>query len=504
MTELRKHYDYVIVGGGTAGVIVAARLAENPEVEVALLEAGPPDEGRPEILELPRWQALLESEYDYDYTIEPQTRGNSRIRHSRARVLGGCSSHNSCIAFIPPDSDLRTWEALGAHGWGPEGTREAFTRLLEKVNLEPSESGNEAIDAFVEAGEQAGYPRCDFAEPFDESVGWFLLNKRGNLRASSSVAYLHPLAELPENLTIITETQAHKLIVETGDSPRVRAVETSRGTFHADREVVLACGAFDTPKLLLLSGIGPAAELEPLGIPVIHDLPGVGKRLLDHPEGTVIWEAARPVPKETSNIYEAGLFARVDKDALWPDLMFHFGTQAFDMQTAHLGYPTTDNGLSLTPNVARAKSEGFVTLRSSDPSVAPVIDFRYFTDPDGYDERIMVEGIKLARELATKPPLAAWIKRELAPGPDVTSDAALSEYARRAANTVYHPTSSCRMGAPDDAQAVVDPQLRVRGLAGLRIADASVFPAIPSVNPAITCMMVGEKCAELMRRDRSS
>ncbi len=493
----KTHFDYLVIGGGTAGAIVAARLAEDPSLSVCLVEAGYSDEGVPGILELRPWADLLRTQYDYDYTIEPQARGNSAIRHSRGRILGGCSSHNSAIAFRAPDSDFERWQASGATGWGPEGTRPYYERLFEQVNLEPSGSGNLLVKAFIEAGQQAGFPLVSFQEDFQEAVGWFLLNKRGSKRDSSSVAYLHPLSAQPSNLTVLTLTPTHRILVD--DSGRATGVDTAQGTLTAEREIILCCGAFDSPKLLLLSGIGPADQLRALGIPVVVELPGVGENLIDHPEGVLLFESAQPVPRNTSQAYEAGLFARVDSDATWPDLMLHFGSETFDLNTKPLGYPTAQEAFSLTPNVTHARSQGVVRLRSADPSAPPLIDPRYFTDPEGYDEHIMVAGLKLARELAAQPALKTWVKQELAPGPAVQSDREISEYVRRTGNTVYHPAGTCRMGAAEDPLAVVDPTLRVRGVSNLRVADASIFPSMTGVNPCITCMMIGEKCADLLR-----
>lgn len=491
-------YDYLIIGGGTAGAVIAARLAEDPAATVCLVEAGPADEGDGRVLELRNWPNLLGSELDYDYRIEPQARGNSRIRHSRGRVLGGCSSHNSAIAFRAPRADLLGWERLGAAGWGPEGTGPFFDRVFEKVSIETAPPANACAAAFVEAAQQAGFPLVEFkSSDMAEGVGWFRLNQRGGLRQSSSVAYLHPLARLPANLTILTLTPTRRILID--DHGVAGGIETERGPIQARREVILCCGTFDSPKLLLLSGIGPADHLREVGIPVRVDLPGVGEHLLDHPEGVVLWEAARPVPDVSTQFWEAGLFARTDSALEAPDLMFHFGTVPFDLNTAPLGYPTASNAFCLTPNVTRAKSAGTVRLRSPDPQAPPRLDFRYFTDPEGHDERVMLAGIKLARRLADQPALRAWTKRELAPGPSVHDDAALSEYARRTANTVYHPAGTCRMGAAGDPSAVVDPSLKVSGVERLRIADASIFPAMIGVNPCITCMMIGEKCAALVR-----
>ena len=226
MTE-KTRYDYLIVGGGTAGAVIAARLAEDPDTSVCLLEAGPSDEGVKEILELRDWQQLLGSEeYGHDFKIEFQPRGNDNILHSRGIMLGGSSSHNSAIAFQPPEEDFRRWESGGAAGWGPEGTYLYFEKVAEKVNMETSEAGNAAVEAFIEAGEQAGFPVLSFDKEVREGVGLFFLSKKGPYRQSSSVAYLHPISGLPENLTVLTSAPARRVLFEAG---RAVGVETARG-----------------------------------------------------------------------------------------------------------------------------------------------------------------------------------------------------------------------------------------------------------------------------------
>ena len=493
---MNNRFDYIVVGGGTAGAVVAARLAEQSGVRLALFEAGPSDEGDEAILTLRNWPNLLQTELDFDYRIEPQGRGNGRIRHARGKMLGGSSSHNSCIAFWPPDEDLHVWEAAGAAGWGPEAVRPFIERVREKVSLEFPPPANDLGCAFLKAAQQARFPVLDFAHaPNSAGVGWFMLNKKGAVRHSSSVAYLHPLAQWDGRITFFTNCMVSQILL---DGRRAIGVQTPNGPIYAEREIILCCGAFDTPKLLLLSGIGPADHLHGVGVPLRHHLPGVGENLLDHPEGVINWEASQPVPSETTQLWELGLFAHTQPGLAAPDLMYHFGTEPFDINTEPLGYPTTGNGFALTPNVARAKSQGTMRLRSANPSDPPRIDFRYFTDPDGYDEQVLVAGIKLARQLAEQPSLKQWVEQELSPGPAVQSDEAISDYVRRTANTVYHPAGTCKMGAADDETAVVDPQLRLRGLENIRVADASIFPTMIGVNPNLTCFVIGERCADFL------
>jgi choline dehydrogenase-like flavoprotein len=261
---------------------------------------------------------------------------------------------------------------------------------------------------------------------------------------------------------------------------------------------VVSAGAIDTPRLLLLSGIGPAADLERLGITVRQDLPGVGEHLLDHPESIMLWEASRAVPPMSAMDADAGLFVRRVPGAERPDLMFHLYQIPFTVNTARLGYDVPAHGFGMTPNVPRPRSSGRLTLADADPATKPLLDFRYFTDPDGYDERTIVDGLRLAREVAATEPFASWIAREIAPGPAVRSDEDLSAYGRAVHHTVYHPAGTCRMGAAGDELAVVDPELRLRGFPNVRIADASVFPTMPSVNPMVAVLLIGERAADLV------
>lgn len=495
--------DYVIAGGGTAGAVIARRLADRG-AEVILLEAGPSGEFDGRVTTLWRWPELWRSELDWGYGTQT-TRGNDQMYYPQARVLGGCSAHNTCIAFRTPDWDLDGWEELGAAGWGARACDPYFDRLLSTVHVESPNTENEWVHAFLEAGQQAGLPLVDLGEPnILEGVGWFQQNRRGDLRESSAAAYLFPLADAPATLRVATnETVLRVLLDERGDAI---GVDTARGPAIAREEVVLCAGTFGSCKLLLLSGIGPSAHLRSVGIDPRADLSGVGGHLVDHPESTILFEARAPLASPADNSHwESGLFACIEGGSDDPEIQCHFTTLGHDVYTVPRGYPTASAAFSIHPAVTRAKSEGTVRLRSADPSAPLAIDTGYFTDPEGYDERVLLEGMLLARRIGQQPALQRIVKRELAPGPEVVEPAALLEYARSVSDTVCHPSGTCRMGAEDDDLAVVDPQLRVRGVGRLRVADASVFPAIPTVNPCITVMMVGERCsAELLGEDAAA
>lgn len=491
------HFDYVVVGGGTAGAVVAARLSEDADVSVCLIESGPNDAGDERILQLRDWEAIVYCDLAYDYAIEPQERGNGAIVQLRARVLGGCSAHNTCIAFEAPPSDLRIWsDLIGSDGWTAEACAPMYDRVRDRMIINACPPDNALAKAFVAAAGEAGFPRREFGRgQIEEGAGWYSVCADAFHRESSSAAYIQRTPKPERRLTLRTGTLATRIVVDEGVA---RGVETADGeTIYADREVIVCGGSFESPKLLMLSGIGDAEHLREHGIPVVHHLPGVGRNLVDHPEGIVLFEASGPMPERVLTDWEAGLFARSAPDVEVPDIMFHLASMTFDKNTKLRGYPTAEHIFSMHPNVARARSQGTVRLRDADPASRPLIDPAYFTDPENYDEQIIVAGVKLAREIARQPALSEWIVRELAPGPDITDDEALGEYARLTANTVYHPSGTCKMGADDDELAVLDARLRVRGIAGLRVADTSVYPTIPTVNPVLTCLMVGEQCARM-------
>jgi choline oxidase len=334
-------------------------------------------------------------------------------------------------------------------------------------------------------------------------ANWFQINSdENNIRQSSSVAYLHPVIGKRPNLEVRTGVRAKKLVLDGRRCVGAEYLDPDlihTRTVRARREVIVSCGAIDTPKLLMLSGIGPAEHLREVGVEVVVDSAGVGENLQDHPEGVIMWEAKQPMTTTSSQWWEAGIFYDTEEGLDRPDLMFHYGSVPFDMNTARWGYPTSENAFCLTPNVTRARSRGTVKLRTRDYRDKPKVDPRYFTHE--HDARVMTYGLRLARRIAEQPALSGWAGAELAPGPDVRTDEELLDYIHKTHNTVYHPSCTVKMGADDDPSAPLDARLRVKGVEGLRVADGSVMPDLVTVNPCITTMMIGEKCADLLKED---
>lgn len=342
----------------------------------------------------------------------------------------------------------------------------------------------------------------------DQGVGFFSVayNPDNGQRSSASVAYIHPILRGTEhrpNLTVLTDAWVSRVNVDAPTST-VTGVDMSlqsgtRLTLRAKKETILCAGAIDTPRLLLHSGIGPSDQLVPLGISSVKDIPGVGFNLVDHPETIIMWELNKPVPTDCTTMdSDAGLFLR-RPDAPVADIMAHCYQIPFTLNTARLGYRSPANAFCMTPNVPRPKSRGQVYLTSADPKIKPALDFKYFSDPEGYDADTLVAGLHAARKVAQQSPFKDWLKQEIAPGPSCQTDEELSAYARSVAHTVYHPAGTTKMGdLSTDRMAVVDPELRLRGLRKVRIADAGVFPEMTTINPMLTVLAIGERCAEML------
>ena len=500
-------YDYVIVGGGTAGSVIAARLSEDPSVSVCLLERGPDDRAYDEVLKIRRWLELLEGPLDLAYTTTLQPRGNAHIVHSRAAVLGGCSSHNTMIWFKPFPGDWQDWVDAGATGWSNAEMDPYYARIPGPHGLVGEADRNAILYDWADACESAlGVDKhTDWnAAPYRNGAGFLDVgyDPKTGIRSSGSVMYLHPIMDTRANLSVQCDTRALRIEF---DGKRARAVHVQRADGSTDRiearrEIVLCCGSVDSPWLLAASGVGPRADLERLGIDVVHDLPGVGENLIDHPESIIIWKLKRPMGPEGCMDADCALFVnRLGIDDR-PDLMYHTYQLPFTFNTERLGYEVPEDRwcICMTPNIPRSRSTGRLYLLSKSPAVKPALDFRYFTDEDGYDEQTIVDGLKIARQVAAEAPFSEWIEREIAPGPALTSDDELSTYGRAVHHTVYHPSGTCRMGDAADDYAVVDPELRVRGIEGLRVADGAIFPSMPTVNPVVATFMIGEKAAELI------
>ena len=482
MTEI---CDFLIIGGGSAGCVIAKRLAEKSAGRIILLEAGKVDEGDPAATDLSR---LDEQTDDYDWGFKAATLAGQKpqLNYARARILGGCANHNDCAFLRPPDSDFADWENLGAKGWGASDMAPYFNRVMENTSVEEAPH-HPASQAFVNAGKELGLRHIDFQKQSAEGVGYFPLNAKGRLRQSSSVTYLHPLSKLPKHLKIWTETQATKILIENG---RAIGAETTRGTIHANRAVILTCGSIQTPQLMMLSGLGPAQHLRELGIPVVANLPDVGEHLRDHVGAPVVWQTHDAIAPWDICPFEATMMLKLEDDAPAPDVLFHFGLRVREKYGDDPRLFVNGPAVKASPNVTRARSEGRVSLAGSDFRDPPAINLNYFADP--YDMRILLKAMRFTRRLMETQSFQALCKAEVHPGSDVQNDDEWKGYIKSVCETVYHPCGTASIGR------VVTPDLRVKGIDNLIIADASIFPSLITTNINCAVMMAAEKAADLI------
>jgi choline dehydrogenase len=507
---LRRVHDVVIVGAGSAGCVLAARLSEDPGTSVLLLEAGPRD--RKLHVRIPAaFSKLFRSPLDWGYDTVPQEAlDGRRLVFPRGKVLGGSSSTNAMMAIRGHRADHDAWPS----GWSWDDVAGAYARSDGCFPRAAQRGPSPLTLEFLEAAAAAGIPRAaDLNGADNEGAGLTPVSIRRGRRHSVVDGYLRAAMHRP-NLTVVTGALATRLLVEDGRARGVSYLLEHGGEeeAHASREVVLAAGAIDTPKLLLLSGIGPPEELERHGIEVVRAAPGVGRNLRDHLANGVLarvdaetlytaerlrhlasWLVLGRGPL-ASNVAEAAAFVRIDPVATAPDLELIFAPVLFEEEGMA---PPSQDGVTVAAVLLQPRSVGEVRLSSSDPLAAPEIDPRYLTDPEGHDARTLFAGVRLARRVLAEPPLAAHVTGELLPGEGAVDDDALQAHLRAHSQTLYHPVGTCRMGEDDDA--VVTPDLRVRGLAGLRIVDASVIPALPRGHTNWPTVMVAERAAELMR-----
>jgi choline dehydrogenase len=526
---IASSYDYVVVGAGAAGCAVANRLSADPQTTVLLLEAGGRDWSP--LVHMPvGFTKLSGPRYNWEYSTVPQPQLNNReMWYPQGRTLGGSTSINAMIYIRGQKEDYEAWAAMGNPDWGYEQVlpffrrAEANERLNDRyhnttgaVSVVEQVQHNPLSKAFIRAAQELGVPyNADFNGALQEGVGWYDVTQKNARRDSAATAYLKPFRNR-KNLTVVTHALGRTITVENGKATGLHLlVDGKPEHVSVDRELILSSGAVNSPRLLLLSGIGPGNELHELGIPVAHDLPGVGKNFQDHMD-VYLTASTTPVSYNSSDrpdkavlaglqyittrtgpitacVCEAGMFVRSTADVPTPDIQMH-ALPAYVID--HGRMRVKGHGMTINTCHLRPHSVGSVTLRSADPGVPPAIDPAFLTDP--YDWEKSLEGFRWGREMLRSEAYKPFVVKEYLPSADVETDQQIRDYVRQWSKTDYHPVGSCKMGSDD--LAVVDQELKVRGLEGLRVIDASIMPKLISGNTMATSTMIGEKGAHHVLR----
>jgi choline dehydrogenase len=527
MALTAKTYDYIIVGAGSAGCVLAARLTEDLHTRVLLLEAGGQDSAR-EIHIPAAFSKLFKTKVDWNYSTEPEAQlHNRKLYWPRGKVLGGSSSINAMIYVRGNPADYDHWRDLGNPGWGFTDILRYFKKSEDQergdsefhgvggpIHVADPRCVNPLTRAFLAATTEIGIPdNSDFNGATQEGAGLYQLTQKNAERCSAVDGYLKPALGRP-NLTVLTGAHVARVVIEDGRANGVAFVRDGVSEVtHTNAEVILAGGAINSPQLLMLSGVGPADELRCIGIEVTRDLPGVGQNLQDHPMVSVGYLCMQNISLDgaetlvnllryflfkagplTSNVAEAGLFLKTRQGLLTPDLQLLFGPAYY---RGHGLMRRKEHCFGFGPTLITPESRGSISLRSTNPLDAPAIRANYLsTDAD---LRTMIEGVRLARRLAHCKAFEPFRGEELHPGPQAKSDDDIIEFLRNELETLYHPVGTCRMG--NDSLAVVDARLRVHGIERLRVVDASIMPRVPAGNTNAPVIMIAEKAADTIRQD---